>query len=670
MSTPPPLSRGALLLAAFLAAVSVLSAQDSVSVEPWQLVQPPQSSLVFARDGTFLGEIGRQWRTSVSLQSLPRYVPDAFVAVEDHRFYSHEGVDVIGIAGALRDRLLGSQRGASTITQQLVGNMHPDQINRADKSVGRKLREQAAALEMERHYGKETILEAYLNQLDFGHGWFGIDAAARHYFGKPASKLSLAEAASLAALPRSPPIYDPIAHPGRNRQRRDLVLGLMAQQGLVTRDAAEQETRTRVVTVPNGGMVAGTRWVLDLVRRQAAREGVPVVNGGYQVQTTIDPALQREAVAALARGAARVESRPGWRYPTLAKHVKGRADYLQGMVVAVESATGDVVALVGGRDYGESQFNRVVNGRRQPGSAIKPLVYATAIADGIPPNAIIPDTALEIPLDGHRVYRPRNSDRVFLGAITMREALAQSRNSVAVQLGQRVSIDSVAALSRRLGITAPMAPVPSSAIGASALAPIELVSAYTALANLGVRSAPRLIQRIDDRAGHPVYAGTPVVRDSVLDPRVAFIVRDMLRGVIDHGTAASIRPLLPDSVPVAGKTGTTDDATDVWFIGMTPELVAGVWLGFDTPRPIPGGAGGSYAAPIWAEMMSHWYRDRSPGSWSDVPEGIVTADLDRATGEPVTELTPPERRYTEYFLRGTEPGAFHLEPWKLLLFLP
>jgi penicillin-binding protein 1A len=215
-----------------------------------------------------------------------------------------------------------------------------------------------------------------------------------------------------------------------------------------------------------------------------------------------------------------------------------------------------------------------------------------------------------------------------------------------------------------------MAPYPSSAIGASALAPIELVSAYTAFANLGVRSAPRFIQRIDDRAGHPVYAGTPIVRDSVLDPRVAFIVRDMLRGVIDHGTAASIRPLLPDSVPVAGKTGTTDDATDVWFIGMTPELVAGVWLGFDTPRPIPGGAGGSYAAPIWAEMMSHWYRDRAPGSWSDVPEGIVTAELDRATGEPATELTPPERRYTEYFLPGTEPGAFRLEPWKLLLFLP
>ncbi|MGI8497685.1 MAG: transglycosylase domain-containing protein [Gemmatimonadaceae bacterium] len=666
----PPLSRGALLIAFFVAGVAALSAQDAANAEPWQLVRPPQSSLVFARDGAFLGEIGRQWRTSVALQSLPRYVPDAFVAVEDHRFYSHEGVDVIGIASALKDRLLGSRRGASTITQQLVGNMHPDQIDRADKGVGRKLREQAAALEMERHYDKGTILEAYLNQLDFGHGWFGIDAAARHYFGKPASKLSLAETASLAALPKSPTIYDPVAHPGRNRQRRDLVLGLMAQQDLITRDAADHARKTPVSTVPNGGMAAPARWVLDLVRRQADREGVAVVNGGYQITTTIDPALQREAVEALARGAARVESRPRWRYPTLAKHAKGTTDYLQGMVVAMEPATGDVLALVGGRDYGESQFNRAVNGRRQAGSAIKPLVYAIAIADSIPPNAIIPDTAIEIPLDGHRVYRPRNSDRLFLGAITMREALAQSRNSVAVQLGQRVGIDSIAALSQRLGITAPMAPYPSSAIGASALAPIELVSAYTAFDNLGLRSMPRLIQRIEDRAGHPVYAAPPVVRDSVLDPRVAFIVRDMLRGVIDHGTAASIRSLLPDSLPVAGKTGTTDDATDIWFIGMTPELVAGVWLGFDRPKPIPGGAGGTYAAPIWAEMVSHWYRDRSPGSWSDVPEGIVTAELDRTTGEPPTDLTPPERRYTEYFLPGTQPSSFRLDPWTLFLILP
>ena len=217
-----------------LALSSTLGAQDPAPSEPWRIITPPQSSLVLARDGSLVGEIGREWRTSISITTLPRYVPAAFVAVEDRRFYQHDGVDVVGIAAAIRDNILGASRGASTITQQLVGNMHPTLINRADRTLSRKVREQIAAREMERHYTKNQILEAYLNQIHFGRNWYGIEAAARHYFGVSARELSIAEAASLAALPKGPALYDPIRHPGRNKNRRDAILGLMADQGYIT----------------------------------------------------------------------------------------------------------------------------------------------------------------------------------------------------------------------------------------------------------------------------------------------------------------------------------------------------------------------------------------------------------------------------------------------------
>jgi membrane peptidoglycan carboxypeptidase len=246
------------------------SAQNSVrvgppaptaEVEPWQMVPPPQSSLVFGRDGSPIGEIGRQFRTSIPLRGMPPYVQHAFIAVEDQRFYQHDGVDLIGVASAIKGKLLGERlRGASTITQQLVGNMHPDIIDRRDLGLSRKLHEQAAAREMEKHYSKSQILEAYLNQVDLGHHWFGVEAAARHYFGKSASRLSLAEAATLAALPKSPPLYDPIRFPARNKARRDLILGLMAEQGYISRDMAEKARREPIVTAPDAGMSAPSQY--------------------------------------------------------------------------------------------------------------------------------------------------------------------------------------------------------------------------------------------------------------------------------------------------------------------------------------------------------------------------------------------------------------------------
>jgi penicillin-binding protein 1A len=666
-------------LLALLAATAAIAQQPAPAAKPpastgeaWRIVPLPQSTIVYARDGAVLGEFGRQMRTSVSVRTLPRYVPTAFIAVEDKRFYQHNGVDVVGIAGALKDAITGDARGASTITQLLVGNMHPDLIDRRDRSPARKLREQRAALEMERHYTKEQILEAFLNTLDFGHGWFGIDAAARHYFGKPAARLTLAEAASLASMPKSPVQYDPSRNPERNRERRNTVLALMAEQGYASQTAVDAASREAVRTAPNGGMSASAPWVLDVVRVQAERAGVPVRDGGYRIYTTIDPKLQQAAVDALVEQTAAIEKRPGWRRATLASvKAKGGSggaratEYLQGAVVAIEPATGEVRALVGGRDYQDSPLDRAVDSQRQPGSSFKPIVYAAAIAAGLPPNSPVGDTAIAIPLPNGQLYRPQNSDDGYLGIIPLREALTKSRNPVAVQLWEQLGADTVIALAHRFGVRSAIAPYPSSAIGASVVQPLDFIASYATLANLGVAVEPRFVTKVEDRAGKTVWAPTSAPPQLALDPRVAFIVRDMMRDVVERGTATSVRRYLPARIPIAGKTGTTNDNADVWFVGITPELVMGAWLGFDRPKTIAAGAvGGTLAAPVVAQALGRWYADRSAGTWAP-PAGLVTMELDRQTGLPADGTTPPERRYIEYFLDGTQPGARAFDAWSI-----
>jgi penicillin-binding protein 1A len=660
------------------------SAQDTAhqTGEAWRIIPLAQSSLVFARDGSLIGEIGREMRTSVPLKSLPWYVPKAFIAVEDQRFYEHDGVDVKAVLGAIKGKVLGENRGGgSTITQQLVGYMHPDIIDRREVSgtagISRKLREQAAAREMERHYTKDQILEAYLNQINLGRGWFGVEAASRHYFGHPASRLTLAEAATIAGLPKSQPYYDPISHPDRARERRNLILQKMAEQGFITQALADKTKLEPVVTAPNGGMSAPSGYFVDAARQQAERAGIPVMNGGYRVYTTLDPALQSTAVTAVVDGTLKIEQQKGYKHLTQAAARGNETDYLQALAVAIDPFTGDVRALVGGRNYARAPFDRAILARRQPGSSIKPIVYAKAIEDSIPANEIVPDTALEIELPSGDIYKPEEIDGKFWGAVTMREGkpagamtmregLIHSRNMTAIQLGLRVGMDSVAALSQRLGITLPMLPVPASAIGASEVHPIDLVAAYTAFANNGAVVQPRFVTRIDDVAGRAIYARPPSTPQQVLDPRVAFIVRDMMRDVTERGSGTAARRAVPRSIPIAGKTGTTNDNVDVWFLGMTPEIVAGVWLGFDRPKTIASGAvGGLLAAPIWGEMIGKYYAGRTSSGWGPPPDGLVYAEIDRDSASLATPFTPPDKRYVEYFLPGTEPPELRDNPWKV-----
>jgi penicillin-binding protein 1A len=446
----------------------------------------------------------------------------------------------------------------------------------------------------------------------------------------------------------------------------------MAEQGYITAAQSAAAQREPVRTVPS---TRGTApWVVDVVRVQAERAGIAVMQGGYRIHTTIDAALQRATQQALSSGLDEIETRPGFRgqrcarvagdtSTPAAKKAKVEA-CLEGAAVVLDPTTGDVRALVGGRDYARSSFNRAVDGNRQPGSSFKAFVYAQAIAAGLTANAMVADTALRIRLDNGQSYSPDNADNAFLGALTLREALTRSRNPVAVQLALAVGMDSVIALARRAGLRAPIAPYPSSALGASVVQPLDFVAAYAAFDNGGVAVEPRLLQRIDERSGRTVF--TPLVAPArpAMDPRVAFILRDMLQDVVTRGTAAALRSTVPARIPVAGKTGTTNDNTDVWFVGMTPELVTGVWLGFDKPAMIaPGAAGGTLAAPIAAQIITAAYGNRSSGVWSP-PPGLVSVALDRASGKPATPQTPLERRYMEWFLEGTEPGA-PVWPWSL-----
>ncbi len=649
-----------LLIAAFGGSAAAQNAKPALALRA-----PPQSARVFARDGSLLAEIGPEARTVVALKSLPAYLPRTFVAVEDRRFYEHNGVDPVGVARAVRANIeegFGSE-GASTITQQLVGAMFPDRVDRDEKSVERKLREAKLATELERRYSKAQILEAYLNQIYLGHGWYGVESAARHFFGKPAATLSIEETAMRAALPKGPGVYSPKINPQRARERRDLVLGIMAQSGIITAAAAAAAKQRPIRLAPNHGYASRPQWVIEQVRQFLESEYGPTYGRiGLRVWTTIDPVAQNAADSALIEGLQRAEAQPWYRGPKFgtaaANAGAGGTNYLQGLVVSVDARTGEILAMTGGREFKDSRFNRVTQARRQPGSAFKPIVYATALEHGVSPSTVMQDTALRIPLAGSRVYEPRNSDDRFRGPISVRDALTESVNTVAIQLGMEVGLNTVAAAARRFGITTPVPAYPSSMIGAAVVRPVELAGAYTALANRGVRVDPFLIRRVTDRTGKTLVDRKPSGA-RVTSPEIAFLTTSLLRDAAERGTGQEARQRLPARVPMAGKTGTTNGGTDVWYVGYTPEIVTAVWVGFDKPKGIGEGAFGStLAAPIWGEMMRDVYERRpAPAPWA-VPAGVVSLPVDAVTGSPATEPCPAEPAARDFFLaRTVPPGA-------------
>ena len=416
----------------------------------------------------------------------------------------------------------------------------------------------------------------------------------------------------LAALPKGAGVYSPKINPARALERRNLVLDLMAQNNVVTRAQADAAKRTPIRLAPNHGYSARPQWVIEQARQVLAqRVGPTFGTTGARVWTTLDPAAQNAADSALVRGLARIEREPWFRGPRKGAPAPAPAagaarpgpTYLQGALVTVDARTGEILAMVGGREWEDSHFNRVTAARRQPGSSFKPLVYAAALESGIPASAVMEDTALRITMRGTPVYSPRNSDGRFRGPITVRDALVESVNTIAVQLGEGLGWNTLPVLAQRFGIKSQVQPYPSSTIGASAVAPIEMAAAYTAFANGGMRVEPMLVRRVADGTGRVVYdARGRGVR--TLTPAVAFVATDILRDAAERGTGREARTRLPARVPMAGKTGTTNDGTDVWYVGYTPEMVTAVWVGNDDNSPLKGVQGGGLPARIWRDFMA------------------------------------------------------------------
>ena len=550
--------------------------------------------------------------------------------------------------------------------------MFSGSVDRRDISIRRKLREMRVAFALERAYSKQEILEAYLNQINFD-GVFGIEAAAQRYFGKHASELNLPEAATLAAIPRSPRSYNPARNPGRAVGRRNLILGLMAGQGLVDREDAEA-ARAFPLEIAEGASTERTApYFVEWVRQDLyARYGADIYEEGFRVYTTLDPTLQMTADSALHARLAEIERHPGFRAGVTYEETRawpadsleavsgggGEMPYVQGMFLALAPRTGDVRAMIGGRDFEDSEFNRATQALRQPGSVFKPFVYTAAIASGIPASEIIIDAPIIIENAGSEPYSPRNFEETFNGPTTLRRALARSINVVAVKLGQRVGEESFAQLATRMGIVSEIPRVPSAAIGAASVTPMEIASAYTTFANLGSRVPPRSILRIESKDGRVLWE-SPVSREEILEPRVAWIMVSMLRDVVDRGTGNyAVRQLarIPYSIPVAGKTGTTNSATDTWFVGFTPDLVTATWIGFDRPQRVHVNAtGGLTAAPVGAAVLASYYRTHEPPAAWPRPADLVDRIVDETTGQLATPWCPAELVYREVYLPGTEP---------------
>ena len=664
---------------------------DCPSIAQISTWQPEQTSKLLSHDGRLVVEIGLERRTPVALDALTDYVPKAFLSIEDKRFYEHRGFSVRGIVraavvripgmGSLLNRRAG---GGSTITQQLARNMF--QTIGFEKRMTRKLKELQVALALERTYTKDQILEAYINQVNYDRGWYGIQTAARNYFGKNATELNPAEAAMLAAIPNRPAFYNPLRNPENALQRRNLVLNLMVRQGFLTREEGEgwkawplpdSEAESR-----DGPAPYFQEWVRRILDD---RFGEILYRGGLIVYTTLDLDMQEAAQKSMDEGWAAIEARPGYRHP-LYKDFQDLTEpletaetpYLQGTFIALDPHTGAVRALIGGRDFRHSKFNRAVQARRQAGSSFKPFVYTAAIASGIPGSHIIVDAPVVLPQVSGEEWKPQNFTQEFLGPITIREGLRRSINMIAIKLGMEIGLETVAQTARRLGIRTEIHRFPSTSIGASEVIPIQMAEAYGTFATLGTRVRPQPILRVLSAEGELLWEPQPD-RSQVLDSLTARVMVALLEDVVSLGTGYTgvrVTGGLPPAVPAAGKTGTTNDGTDVWFLGFTPDLMAGVWFGMDRPANIwRQTTGGGDAAPVWGSFMRRvYYGDPeraeadSPGRhggpllplpepWP-MPQGLITRRVDSKTGLLASRWCPEENAYTEVFLPGTEPTEY------------
>lgn len=647
-----------------------------------QNIEPSLVSKVYDRNGESIHEFSIERRFWVPLEQMPEDLQNAVIAIEDRKFYKHWGIDIHRIFGAIVADIMHGKlaQGASTLTQQLARNLYLTH----ERTFLRKIREALTAIQLERNYTKKEIFELYLNQVYLGAGVYGVQAASEHYFSKSVSELTLEECAIIAGIIQRPEHHRPDKEKNIDRitARRNTVLRSMAAVGYVDQSAAKEAVAKALKPNPKEYRPPIGPYYMEMVRRYVAEKygDDQLYNGGLEIHTTLDPVAQDSAEKSVSRKIASLQKRFNRMFLD-STHADRKFDIprdtfltyfdsiyalheeefsalpdshklrrAQASVVALDVGTGAILALVGGRDFDQSKFNRAVQARRQPGSAFKPFVYTAALDNGFNPATVVLDQPITLITPEGDEWRPENYDRKFHGPLALRDALAKSNNLVAIQVFNKVGGDVVVDYARRMGLEHRMEPVPSLAIGACEVTPLEIISAYSIYPNKGVHVEPYFIEKIVDKNGRVLEKASPEEK-IVLTPQTSYLMSSLMKSVVCCGTGSSI-PGRGFSRPAGGKTGTTNDYTDAWFIGFTPQVVCGVWTGVDEQRSMGRGVTGSSAAiPIWVDAMKVLHRDKPVENFSR-PGGIISEKVCKESHLLANRFCPETE--TEYFKADTE----------------
>jgi penicillin-binding protein 1A len=605
----------------------------SLSFDLQQVGRIPERSWIYDKDGNVYSRLYGENRILLEPNQISPLFKKALLAREDSRFYEHHGIDFVGIIRALESNLthLTLLQGGSSITQQLARNS----FDLGGKTLSRKILEAFVALRIEETFSKEQILDFYINRIYFGSGYYGLETASRAYFGKPAVDVNLSEAATLAGLIRSPNRYSPLNNPNGATVQRDQVLDRMVELNMITAAEAQSARATPLKIAGKRSSVPQQNYAMDALYREL--QGIvsqdQIDAGGLRIYTTLDPVLQTAAESAIEGWLEQVEKRSDYKHPRKSSYTDAdRAaetptPYLQGATLVLDNRTGGIRALVGGRDFRDSKFNRTLQASRPMGSTFKPFVYAAAYGEGLFPGTLISDDPLHPgEVAGAPRWAPNNSDGTSRGTLPARDGLIFSRNTMTVRVGEKASLERVHELAIQAGLARDIPKLPAIYLGAFGSTVKGVTAAYSAFVTGGVRREPYLVERIDDQDGNIIYQAHPAQRQ-ILSPAIAWMVAQTLRGVIDRGTAASAKSLGLDRI-AAGKTGTTDDYKDAWFVGFTNSLTCGVWVGFDQPQTIEQkGYGATLALPIWVRIMEKASRQEYADGDFPAPEKLVEVRL-------------------------------------------
>ena len=633
------------LLSGATAGAFLALTRDLPQIRELENFEPSAATRIYSSDQVLLAELFLEKRTPVPIDQIPEYLKSALIATEDRQFYTHSGIDVKGIFRAVVKDIMAGQfvEGASTITQQLAKTLF---LSR-EKTLIRKIKEAILAIQLERRYTKNELLALYLNQIYLGSGAYGVESAARRFFGKPASQMNLSQCALIAGLPKAPSRYSPLVNPELAEKRRNLVLKIMHNQGLITETQHRLATAEPVLEALRTKSTGSAPYFIQHIKPvlEAAIGPSLLYKGGLTIHTTLSHRLQQAAEQAVEMGLSRLQQ----RRPS----PKEQGASPQGALVAIDIRTGGILAMVGGRDFSQSAFNRATDARRQPGSAFKPVVYALAISRGFTQASLVLDAPVVFKGGGdNKDWQPQNFSKRYQGEITLRQALTHSKNIPAVRLVERLGPSAVVQFAHKLGIDSPISPNLSIALGATNTTLLELTGAFAVFPNGGNHIPPFGVTEILDRDNSVLRRAGSAIRLVMTETHAAIMV-DMLRGVVEEGTGKAARRL---HLPVAGKTGTTDDFKDALFLGFSPTVATGVWVGMDNFTPLGNLETGARAAlPIWIDFMAATIPE-STTLYFDIPNNMKKVLIDPLTGR-VAEHGG-DGVVNALFVNGTEPKGY------------